>query len=307
MLSLSSDSFPTTLKLIRAKWAPILLRPILGSPEQLVIGVAAINSEGFHLERANCLERLQCLFSDAAGTAVVAAQTALDALSLSLASEGYEAIADYEPLFSGVVIGELKEAEGTSLVQIASTWMAMLSSVYKSQTHELTQLVRVQSDVSIEPDKATDRLPSLVLEYVSQRRPGLGKFFDAEIQEQNRRRRRTNIHGVIIDFAGSKIVANFGTLSATSYANSVDRIKRRLWDLKIDRDTEKGTMATRSHEMIIQHPLRNDPQITEKQYARIEEALQALEEQADQEEIRLRPLTTVPQIGEHILHLEAAA
>lgn len=307
MLSLSSDSFPQTSQLVRAKWAPIMLRPILGSPEQLVIGVAAINSSDFHLERANCLEKLQCLFSDAAGTAIIAAETALDALSISLATDGYEAISDYEPLFSGVVIGELREAEGKSLAQIASTWMATLSSVYKPQSQELTKLVQIQESVPTETDRATDRLPGLVLEYVSQRRPGLGKFFDAEIQEQSKRRRRTNVHGVIIDFAGSRVVANFGTLSVSGYANSVDRIKRRLWDLKIDRDTEKGTLANRSHEMIIQHPLKDDPQVTEKQYNRIEEALQALEEQADQEEIRLRPLNTVPQIGEHILHLEAAA
>jgi hypothetical protein len=86
----------------------------------------------------------------------------------------------------------------------------------------------------------------------------------------------------------------------------VDRIKRRLWDLKVDRDNAKGVFAKRDHEMIVQHPSKNDPQVTEKQLDRISEVLQSLEQQADQEEIRFRPLNGIDQIGEHLLQKEAA-
>lgn len=103
-----------------------------------------------------------------------------------------------------------------------------------------------------------------------------------------------------------KLVANFGTLASSNFTASIGRIKTRLWDLKVDRDSEPSVLATRDHEMIVQHPPMNDPQLTEKQVGRLKEALQALEEQADQEEIRLRPLNTVEEIGEHILLREAA-
>jgi hypothetical protein len=114
------------------------------------------------------------------------------------------------------------------------------------------------------------------------------------------------VEKVIIDFAGSKLVANFGTLLANQHAVSVDRIKRRLWDLKVDRDNEKSGLAMRDHEMIVQHPSKTDPQFSERQFERISEALASLEKQADQEEIRLRPMNTIDQIGDHLLAKEAA-
>ena len=117
-------------------------------------------------------------------------------------------------------------------------------------------------------------------------------------------RRRTDASGVFIDFAGSKIVANFGTLTAQN-ATSINRIKRGLWDLKIDRDREP-TIHKRTHEMLVQHPSFDDPQITEKQWDKISGSLKSLEQQADQVEIRLRPLHSVKDIGEHLLEKEAA-
>jgi hypothetical protein len=161
------------------------------------------------------------------------------------------------------------------------------------------------SEVTEIASRPRDRLPALVLDYVASKRPELNKFFSAEIREQHVRR-GANASAVYIDFAGSKLVANFGTLSANQHATSVDRIKRRLWDLKVDRDNERGGLAKRDHEMIVQHPSKNDPQFTEKQFDRITEALQSLEQQADQEEIRFRPLNTIDQIGEHLLQKEAA-
>jgi len=58
--------------------------------------------------------------------------------------------------------------------------------------------------------------------------------------------------------------------------------------------------------MIVQHPSKNDPQFSERQLTRMEDALAALEEQADQEEIRFRPMHTIAQIGDHLLTREAA-
>jgi hypothetical protein len=81
--------------------------------------------------------------------------------------------------------------------------------------------------------------------------------FSEEVREQFVRR-RANASAVFIDFAGSRIVANFGTLSANQHVASVDRIKRRLWDLKVDRDNAKGVFVERDHEMIVQHPSRRD-------------------------------------------------
>ncbi|MFL5240158.1 MAG: hypothetical protein ACJ8EL_21685 [Rhizomicrobium sp.] len=267
--------------------------------------MAAVNKDEFYLERANSFARLTCLFSGEAGPAILAAQAALDALEVDLSSRALAAIAEYHSVFSGVAVEELSEAEGQSLRSIACSLMASLSSLY-SETSEITMVsdVLAVSDLS-EPAKIRDRLPALVLDYVTSKRSGLDKFFSEEIREQHVRR-RANASAVYIDFAGSKIVPNFGTLSANQHAASVDRIKRRLWDLKVDRDNEKDGLARWDHEMIVQHPSKTDPQFSDRQLDRIGEALAALENQAGREEIRFRPMNTIDQIGDHLLTKEAA-
>lgn len=305
MLSLLETDFPTNAGFVRAKWAPLLLRPILGSPEQLVIGVAAVNEAGFHLERANSFARLTCLFSQEANTAILAAQAALDAFEADLSSRSLAAIIEYHPIFSGVVLGQVGDAEGQSLKTIAYTWMVSLSSLYSPRSEMALASEAVTDADAAEIARPRDRLPALVLDYVTSKRPGLDKCFSEEIREQHARR-RANASAIYIDFAGSRIVANFSTLSATHHVASVDRIKRRLWDLKVDRDNEKSELSRRDHEMIVQHPPKNDPQFSEKQIDRMEQALAALEQQADQEEIRFRAMNTINQIGDHLLAKEAA-
>jgi len=306
VLSLRETDFPTNAGFVRAKWAPLLLRPILGSPEQFVIGVAAVNGGGFHLERANSFTRLTCLFSADANSTILAAQAALDAFETDLSSRALGAIVEYLPIFSGVVLGEVGDAEGQSLRTIASSWMASLSSLYSEGSDN--SLENDAADFLAEASengKPRDRLSILVLDYVKNKRPGLDKFFSEEIREK-KATRRTNASAVYIDFAGSKIVANFGTLSVVHHVVSVDRIKRRLFDLIVDRDHDKSVLARRDHEMIVQHASKTDPQFSEKQLDRMGEALAALEQQADQEDIKFRPMNTINQIGDHLLVNEAA-
>ena len=103
------------------------------------------------------------------------------------------------------------------------------------------------------------------------------------------------------------LCANFGTLRAGGIAPSVNVIKRRLWDLKVDRDRDPNGLLVRQHEMIVQSPrLRGSAGHGERQYANIVGGTTGLEAQADQEALRLRPLSTVAEIGEHILTAEAA-
>jgi hypothetical protein len=83
-------------------------------------------------------------------------------------------------------------------------------------------------------------------------------------------------------------------------------IKQRLWELKVARDRDPAWPIRRQHEMIIQRPDANDPQFSLKQRDNAHEALSSLESQADQEELRLRALGSVAEIGDHVLALEAA-
>lgn len=305
MISIDAPTFPDLGRLQRALWSPVLFRPILGSPEQFVIGIAVAGDSGVHLERANQLGRLKCVFSDSSETAIAVAEAALNVIESDLLKRAASALTEFKPAISGVQLGDLREAQGISLQQIAASWMSAMSSLYARETalQLSVELDDVFEDASVARDGG-DRLPVLVLSYVAEKRPTLDRFFNEEIRTGRQRRR--NAHNVIIDFAGSKLVANFGTLAISNFTASVGRIKTRLWDLKVDRDSERSALVNRQHEMIVQHPKINDPQLSKKQVDRLREALDDLEKQADLEEIRLRALNTVEEIGEHILTKEAA-
>lgn len=294
---------------VKARRAPVIFRPIIGSLEQLVVGVIAYDGQSACLARANRLDRLNCFYNDQARGAILAIELALEELALDLAADPALASGAYQPAISGVVIGPSQEAEGVSLEIIASSWLSGMSSLYVPETPsgQLAAYPLVDPDMD-DPqidDRASDRLGQLLLDYMKVRQPALVGAFSDEIRAQARRR-RGSAHSVIIDFAGSKIVANFGILSTTGYAASIDRIKRRMWDLKIVRDSEKTGFFGRKHEMLVQHPSANDPQLTQRQVDKIMESVRELEKQADQEEIRFRPLTTIEQIGDYLIQCEAA-
>lgn len=304
MISLDAPLFHDFASLQKAVWSPVLFRPIMGSPEQFVIGIAVAGADGVYLERANQLRRLECVFAGASEMAIAVAETALNIVEADLLKRSVSALTDFKPAISGVLLGDIREAQGTSLREIAVSWMTAMSSLYdQSSAVELSEeLAEVLDDVA--ESRTVDRLPVLVFEYVRKERPNLERFFSGAIRDGRQRRR--DAHGVIIDFAGSKLVANFGTLASSNFTASVGRIKTRLWDLKVDRDSETSALVKRDHEMIVQHPAMNDPQLSQRQIDRLKEALESLESQADQEEIRLRSLNSVDEIGKHILLKEAA-
>lgn len=302
--TLTSSDFPSFRTSVRARWAPVLLEPISGSYERLVVAVAVVGATGFHIEQANALDRLRCLYTTAADGMAWAVEVTGDHLRDELARRGENAVAGIVPLLTGFQIGEWREAEGESLSSIGAGWMRALSSLYKADKAVGEVEPDFAGSMSDEISAASlDKLPDLVLDYVSEHQSGLVHFFNQQIRKRQRRRRSFD---VLIDFAGSRLVANFGTLRASSLTPSIDNVKHRLWDLKVERDADTGKMGYRQHEMIVQVPLLGDPQITKRQAANISEALQALEEQADQEDLRFRPMNTVEAIGQHILTTEAA-
>ena len=301
------EDFPQLKTRTKARWAPILISPIMGSVERLVIGVAAVSHDAHHIERANVLRRLQCLYGAEAETIIFAAQAALDELKGDLAHRGIEALTEPRKTFSGISFGPLLEGEANSVEDLCRNWMSSISSLYSASAAELMSTLPTEPPVAEVLTTAADRLPALVLRYVTNIRPGLEPFFNEDVRQQRTRRRSTKVHSVIIDFAGSRLVANFGTLMASHHAASVDKIKRRMFDLIVERDTEAHPLRSRAHEMIIQHPGSEDPQITDRQSATLQEGIDALAEQSRREGIKFVPMTSVAAIGDHVLQVEQRA
>lgn len=305
-IDLDPSSFPSFAQHVFAKWRPVLLEPISGSYERLVIGCAVANHSGFHLEMANALDRLKCLYAVNADAVLFAVELAENALKHDLAERGIDALLNPKSLLSGIALGEMREAEGAGLAEIGQDWMAVISSLYDldvgQSTLEQPTIARVSEKKT---GGVSDGLPQLVLKLVSSRNIEIARYFSARIVGGRTRRSRSSAHEVDIDYRGRRLVANFATLKAGSLAPAVGNIKQRLYDLKVDRERDPAHDG-RIHELIVQMPNKDDPQVSEKQYERLQTAYNGLVDQADDLELRLRPFTTAEEIGKHIVEKEAA-
>ena len=298
---LTSEAFPSVTRNVRGRWAPIYLSPILHSPERLVIAVAVVKDDDFHIEAANALNRLECLYGGAADTAIFAAQVALDELHQALSQSGGAALKQGGLVFSGVEIGEVRDGEATSLCGIGRLWMSAISSLYRFVPDEAHAGTSVDSG----RDQHHDRLPILVLSQVTEQAPKLGQYFSDEIRDQRLRRLPGRAARISIDYAGPKFVANFATLGIGAPAGSVDRIKRKMFDLKVKQDNESvGLFVARPYEMILCTPELNSPFLSDRQVDRLGEAIHDLTEQSKREGFALQALHDVPEISRRVVTAE---
>lgn len=305
--SLNSEMFPTLSRSLDAHWRPVLLNPIVGSPESFVIGVVASDGRDYAIEMANELERLECLYGSDAQVlkfAVCAVQSHLEECFEQSASVS---LWQLMPPLESVHFGEVREADGHTVQELARSWMSSLSSLYTLHKEQMSKIAEV---LEVQPASGSgnkDRLPTLVMNAVIRKELSLVRYFDSSLAEQPKSRNR-NAH-VQIDYSSPRLVANFSTLQAGRIAPSVRRIKTRLWDLKIDRDRqiEEELSSHEHHELILQFPSESDPQVSGRQYRNLKSAYDELEAQADDVKLRLRAFESVEEISDHLLKVEAAA
>ena len=300
---LAPSNFPQTTRTARGRWAPIYLSPILGSPERLVVAVAVVGDDGFHIEAANKLERLKCFYGRAAETALFAVEVALGELEEKIATEGQGALKEGELVFSNVSIGIVSEGEARTIEDLGRVWMSAISSLYESR---IGSALDDAFDSDEKRDSDSDRLPALVLDHVIKKAPGLKAYFHEDIRQKRARRLPARIAGISIDFNGSKFVANFSTFKPASQAQGVDRIKRKMFDLKVQRDNENASLFAREYEMIVYSPSIDDPLLSEKQYDRIDEVIKELTRQSTSEGLGFRASSDVKGIGDRVLAAEVA-
>ncbi|MFZ3485305.1 hypothetical protein [Sphingomonas sp. 3-13AW] len=262
-----------------------------------------MSDEGHHVERANALEKLDCLYGAQAQIVRHAATLILAQLEGDIASRGAEALTDFDPPLEGAAAGGLRKGEGATLSAIGSSWMGAISSLYDSERaralHGDGEVVEVIHPAEVSAAFA-DRLPILVYDYILKQAPGLASYFRPDLRGHSARKRRS--YEVTIDFASGNVAANFGTLQAGKLAPSVRLIKNRLWDLRVDRD--RAAMFNRKYELLVQVPNFGDPQFSDLQLRNVEEARRELEQQADQEELRLTTFSSVEDIGNRILEIQ---
>ncbi|UXT41440.1 hypothetical protein FY137_09670 [Agrobacterium tumefaciens] len=306
MIKLNKALFPKRREdFVSITRVPLLYSPLLSSPEAFVIGMLCYGDRSIHLERANSLSRLECFYGQQSTGAIIAIEFALDDLSEAIKSANFSP-KQYRPVVSGFVFGEEERVEGRSPQEVASTWMTAMSSLYtRAELSVIDSHVYGIAPPALKKNEETENLKNL-FDYTIERQPSLMAAFNVDLFSL-RKRRANRPQTVFIDFSGTRLVANFGMLTPRHYSTAIDRIKRQMWDLKIarDKDREKGH-GFREHEMLLQHP-EVEGLRSRLQAIKISDSIKGLEDQADYQNIRLRPMASFEDVGNHLLKMEAAA
>lgn len=309
-VAFSPDRFPSRARLTRGVWAPVLFAPNPDTPERLVIGVAAVSDADFFVAAADASKRLACLYGLAAATALLAQQSAVKALRQQLATGGRKVLEGTEFAFSGVSLGPLREGEATSMEELATSWLATISSLHEGKQRAAAEQEELAENAvaAIEAQADNDRLPVLIYKAVEELDPQLGSFFSAEIRSRARKAPRPAPQKVFIGFAGANVVANFATLKPARSRVMVDHVKRLMWDLARYRDDESRRISRqRAYEMIVYQRGEDDPEYDQRKAVQVHEMLQDLKEQGAADDIFVQSRTAVAQIADHIRLTERQA
>ncbi|GLQ25784.1 hypothetical protein [Sulfitobacter pacificus] len=305
-INLQFEDFPVIDNARSVTWAPILCHPKDASWERFVVGIIAKDADGFHVEVANRLARLGCLYDERAMPLMLSVEIAIDWLDQNL-SDGISSLSDLNFPVDGLAIGECQTSVGLSAKDTATLWMASLSSFYeKAEKHEPSTAGDVIAIASNKIERRLERLPVQVLGVVERRHSNLLGYFHEDVRNRREKRARANAR-IKIDYDGMKLSANIDRFNVDQPTATVGMLKQRMWDLAVQREKlEPASRDTKSFEMLVDFPQHRYLDKPRRSIERIQEHLRELTAQADREQIMLRTLAGAEQIGEHIVRRETA-
>ncbi|HYI41718.1 MAG TPA: hypothetical protein VE053_15525 [Allosphingosinicella sp.] len=301
-------SFPSREGMQRGSWVPIHFSPNPDTSERLVVAVVAVVGENWAIAEANALRRLNCLYGTEVVTAIVAIETGIQDLRARLTAEGVAAL-DASLVVSGLGLGEPQVGEASTASELAHVWLRAVSSVHDSRREAETLPVSIAGEAvdPVDHEIRRDRLPILVLQEIQHLRPALAGSFNRQIKLRAQNRDvRIKPQEVYIAFSGTNLVANFATLKVGRRKRTVDLSKRLMWDLEQHRRQDQGVLPDRKHEMLLYHPPKDDPELTERQYENLREVAEELSEQGRESGIGVAAYESVPIIARHVVSGETS-
>ncbi len=291
--------FPQRRSNRRASWVPVFIEPVVGSGERLCVGVLVADNSEHLVVPVPSLDRLGCIYGDAAEALSNGAAVALEVFRRRLAADGRDSLSSLRSPLDGIFLGQVRIGAGESLEDIARTSLYQSASLVEKAVEE-EDTIEAAERTSL----STRRLERLVQENVVSHRPDLAAAFNKPFKiAQDARPMR-------LGFVGRKLAANFGLIVPGPLATLVNNAKAKLWDLEQLRSGTQAGLFTGNRDMgfelLVHRAKRDDPQYSERQLKSVDAAIIELEAEADKVKIRCRPMVSPVQMAEFVLLQEAA-
>jgi hypothetical protein len=291
-----ADRFPSEGDQLHAKWRAIQIEPIPASAERLTVGVAVIGPKGYQVKIAPGLERLRCLYDDAAGPVIEAAMLTMMAIEHHLASTELPSLEGFQAPFLSVHIGPERAGAGNSLSHVANQALSLSSSLsVGSRDSEVVPVPKVDLYVEVEKEARTDRLTSKVKAIVTGMRPGLNAAFNRPLRTAQVKRRAP-----VIGFVSARMVANFNSMLPGKIPASMAKVRNSLWALLLHRDLD-ALAAAAEHKVFVHRPRPSDWAQGARQLAEIDEACSEASFEASRQRLGVEFVHSADEIAQSIL------
>jgi len=209
----------------QARWAPMLLEPVIGTGERITVAIAIDYGTGIEVIPALRPVFIHAAFGDSAADFKSLLTLLKQSVERSQITES--TLNEWEQPFDGLTIGEFSSAAGSSRQDIVDTVLSISSSFHATRSYG------AKRDSAYDSHK-TRVLESAIKEHLVRVHPTSRDFFGRAIPgtvERNVRR---------LGFFDDFYAAQFGVLSGgSSFGTTKQHAKSKLWDLERLRDTPR--------------------------------------------------------------------
>lgn len=227
---------------------------------------------------------LQCLYGKAAEGAMNLISFSLEDLRLVAQNAGISAASNITS--GGLTTGDFHATGQESVGDALRTAALMYSSM-----SAIDKFDEQDAEDAPQPEEVNRRFATEVREHVVAMRPDLERHFGrkAEILESGK--------PVAFGFCSPSLAAHFSTLHPVRQSASVRDARAKLWELYRLREYAQ----IRAVCLIVGRPLSDDPTLSQRQRASLEENIREIELEADSYEMRLFPVFSAEQGARKIL------
>ncbi len=280
----------------QAQGMAVYMEPIAGSSERICVAVAAGSADlGYSVQPVIRHNVAQCMLGDAGAGFMSMVETTASSLQHHLNANG--TFSEWQPPLSGVIAGDVDTGRVHDLnmmLRSIARSHGFLSSLSDFSAENLGQ----DDDTNL-----TERWVRDVMRAVCDTHPDFKGYFKRRrrLFEGGRERR--------FDFLGARNAIQLGRIApGPGLAANTRSAEAKLWALEALRDNAKSELfEVNNFELIVQKPTEEEASLcSEKDMARMNEALLDLIEAGDRQELRVKEVSYPEQAADRIIRLEAA-
>ncbi|MGP0903503.1 hypothetical protein [Serratia sp. CY76391] len=275
----------------RATWAPVYLEPVMGSGEKFTVIIAAYSEDGV-VRVCNAIrpDVVKAMYGNKHSQFHSIIEIIIQNLENHL--KMHKSFSGWKSPIVGAVLGGITSAQSSDMTGILRQAVQLTASLSSLDFFS-------SEDENDEKYSSENTWANQLRATIINKSPYYEQYFNREFKVDGHAR------AAKIFYLSTKVAVNTDRLIPTNLAAHLDRNKARILDLLSVKDHD--IFDRDCFELIVYRPPDNDATYGKSQFAKLHEALHAIQEVGDKHSIRVVPVTTVQQAALRLIKAEQKA